>query len=128
VEAPVPPDVAGSASAVAPAPAGEVEIVTDVPGETVLRATAARSALLVLNDAFAPGWSATLDGAPVPILRTNAVVRGVWIGAGTHELRFRFRTPGLRLGWAIALGGALALGGWALAGRRTARPGAARGA
>jgi hypothetical protein len=113
VEGPVP---AGYAP-----PTGDARVEGDAPGETVLRASADRPALLVLNDAAVPGWSASVDGRPVEIVRANGLVRGVWLEAGTHDVRFRYRTPGLCEGWAIALAGALALAGWAVARRRATR-------
>jgi uncharacterized membrane protein YfhO len=64
---------------------------------------ASSQALLVLNDAWAPGWRATLDGRSVEILPANYMARGVWVPAGRHEVRFRYRTPGLDLGVGTAL-------------------------
>jgi len=53
---------------------------------------------LVLLDAFAPGWRATLDGAPVEIRRTNAVFRGVPVPAGSHRVEFVYRPLSVTLG------------------------------
>ena len=105
---------------VAGASGGDAEVVGDLPGDTAVRVRAGGNALLVLNDLFAPGWDALVDGRPAPILRVNGLVRGVWVQAGTHEVRFRYRTPGLALGWAVAFAGALALAVWALARRMAA--------
>ena len=110
---------------------GDARVVRDDPGHTVVEALADGRALVVLNDAFAPGWTATVDGAPARIVRANGLVRGVWIGAGAHTVAFRYRAPGLALGWAIALLLALALGAWALVRRGAIRRSAvlaARGA
>jgi hypothetical protein len=109
VEAPVPSGVAAGV--------GEVAILRDDPGDTVLRARTSGTALLVLNDLFAPGWTATLDGGSAAIVRVNGVARGVWLGAGAHEVRFRYRTPGLALGYALVLAGAAALAAWWIFGR-----------
>ncbi len=51
-----------------------------------------------LLDAFAPGWRATLDGAPVEIRRTNAVFRGVPVPAGSHRVEFVYRPLSVTLG------------------------------
>jgi hypothetical protein len=123
VEAPVPAGL--QAPPAGAADAGAVELVKDLPGDTALRVVAARSALLVLNDAFAPGWSALVDGRPAEIVRTNALVRGVWMTPGSHEVRFLYRTPGLAVGWALALAGAAGLGAWGLAERMRRRVDAA---
>jgi hypothetical protein len=67
--------------------------------------------LLVLNDAWAPGWKATIDGAPVRVFPADVVTRAVPWPAGRHTLEMRYEMPGLRAGlWITALG-ALALAG-----------------
>ncbi len=67
--------------------------------------------LLVMNDAWAPGWKATIDGAPVPILPADVVARAVAWPAGRHTLEMRYEMPGLRAGLWISALGALALAG-----------------
>jgi len=56
----------------------------------------------VLLDAFWPGWSATVDGSPIPIERADLLGRAVPISAGTHTIEFAYATPGLRLGACIS--------------------------
>ena len=57
--------------------------------------------MLVLSDAYYPGWTATVDGQPAPIYRVDGALRGVIIPAGFHDVRFQFRpttlTPSLIL-------------------------------
>jgi len=65
-------------------------------------------ALVVLADAYAPGWHATVDGQPVPIVRADVAMRGVYLAAGLHDLALRFRTPGLSLGITLSVLGLLA--------------------
>jgi hypothetical protein len=67
-------------------------------------AEAAAPATLVVNDAFARGWSATIDGTPVPIWRADGLVRAVPWPAGRHVLAMTYEAPGL---WAGALGSLL---------------------
>jgi uncharacterized membrane protein YfhO len=47
---------------------------------------------LVLNDLYYPGWHADIDGRELPILATNAVMRGVLVPPGADHLRFRYLT------------------------------------
>ncbi|NBT26280.1 MAG: hypothetical protein EBT09_06950, partial [Actinobacteria bacterium] len=47
--------------------------------------------LLVFTDSWAPGWSATIDGVPAPVLRVNNAIRGVMVPAGEHALQWRYR-------------------------------------
>jgi hypothetical protein len=98
--------------------AGSARIVEDTPGSTRIEVQAAEPALLVLNDAWAPGWSATVDGTSAEVLRANWVVRAVTVPTGSHRVEFRYHTPGLRVGWFVALLGWTLLGAWAVAARR----------
>ena len=47
--------------------------------------------LLVFTDSWAPGWSATIDGVPTPVLRVNNAIRGVMVPAGEHSLVWHYR-------------------------------------
>jgi hypothetical protein len=95
-------------------PTGEVVIVADEGERVEVVTTADGPALLVLNDQIAPGWTATVDGRPAQIFAANYLARGVWVDAGEHRLVFRYRTPGLLPGIALALLALVGLGGWAL--------------
>lgn len=81
---------------------GKAELVSYAPEEVVVRATTSQSAVLVLNDAFYPGWRAEVDGVAAPILAANVAVRAVSLGPGDHTVVFRYRQPGLRPGLLIA--------------------------
>ena len=47
--------------------------------------------LLVFTDSWAPGWSATIDGTPTPVLLINDAIRGVMVPTGTHALSWHYR-------------------------------------
>ena len=101
-------------------PAGEAQLTEYLPERVALSASARRPAVVVLNDAFAAGWTATVDGAPAEILRANGVARAVSLGAGEHQVVFTYRTPGLRTGlWLGLLGVLVFLAALALERRRT---------
>jgi uncharacterized membrane protein YfhO len=57
----------------------------------------------VVSDAFADGWHASVDGAPVPIYRANLVSRAVVVPAGQHVVAMWFDVPLFR--WATRLPG-----------------------
>jgi hypothetical protein len=100
---------------------GTARLTGDAPTEVRIETETRGDGLLVLNDLWAPGWSATVDGASVPIVRANWAVRALRVPAGRHQVLFRYRTPGLLAGWAIALAGALALAAWGVARQRSHR-------
>ncbi|MHB1774159.1 MAG: hypothetical protein ACYCST_21015, partial [Acidimicrobiales bacterium] len=67
-----------------------------------------RGGLVVLNDAWARGWTAEIDGRPTRVLRVDDVMRGVDVPAGRHVVVWRYRVPGLALGGVVSgLAGAL---------------------
>jgi len=73
------------------------------PNQVVVRVSASRPAISVLLDSQAPGWSATVNGTPQPILFANYAFRGVEVPAGESVVRFRYWTPGLTLGLSVSL-------------------------
>ncbi len=74
--------------------------------ELRLRVRADRPTALVVRDAFAAGWSASVDGRATPILKADGRHRAVAIPAGESLVTMRYQPPGLRSGLAV---GALAL-------------------
>ena len=65
--------------------------------------------LLVLSDAFYPGWRATVDGDSAPIYRAYYALRAVTVPAGRHTVRFTYAPSSLRAG-ALVSAATLALG------------------
>jgi hypothetical protein len=91
-----------------------------------IAATSSGDGLLVVNDAFWPGWEATLDGRPVPILRADFLVRAVPWPAGSHVLEMRYEPSEVRLGLVVSAVGALGVICAFAVGRRSShRPGEA---
>ena len=73
-------------------------------------AEASGEAFLVVNDSHFPGWHATIDGAAVPILRTDYLVRGVSFPAGRHVLEMRYEPWEAKVGMWLTVAGLLAVG------------------
>ena len=46
--------------------------------------------MLVVSDMYYPGWSATLDGKPLPVERVLYALRGTMIPPGYHEILYRY--------------------------------------
>jgi hypothetical protein len=77
-------------------------IVHEEPDRVTIDTTSQRAAWLVLNDTFAPGWRASIDGRPAPISRANALVRAVAVGAGRHRVEFAYAPGSVRWGAGIS--------------------------
>jgi len=101
VGAPDAPEAAAVAAA-APAPARPVRPAIDLPERVALDVDAPAPAVLVLADAFAPGWEVTVDGAPRRLWQANHLVRGVILRPGDRRVEFRYRAPGFAAGVAAA--------------------------
>jgi len=100
---------------------GQVAIVAYRPEHVEVEAVATADALLVLNDAFYPGWTVEVDGQPAEVLAANYAVRAVPLAPGAHRVVFSYRMPGLAVGaWvsALALSSSLGAGIVARARRR----------
>jgi hypothetical protein len=89
--------------ALPPDPAAERAAYTvSEPDRLVLKVETAAPALLMLSEVWDPGWSATVDGAPAPVLLANHTFRAVPVPAGSHTVDLHYNPPGLRPGLLIA--------------------------
>lgn len=96
-----------------------VAIVRDDPHVVEIDAVLDAPGLVVLADAFYPGWKATVDGRSAPILATNHLFRGVAVPAGRHRVRFAYRPRSVAVGAGISLAALTALAGlWVFGVRR----------
>lgn len=88
-----------------PGPAGTAVLERRGTDEILVHVDAERDALLVVADAFHPRWSAAIDGAPAPILRADAIWRGVVVRKGSHEVLFQCRAAAPWWTWLLMLAG-----------------------
>ena len=63
-----------------------------------LTATSAHRRFLVISEVWHPGWTATVDGKPATLHRTNIALQGLWLDPGPHHVRLRFWPTGLSAG------------------------------
>lgn len=69
---------------------GVVREIVYTPNKVKLEANCEGTCFLVLADRYYPGWKAFIDGTPTTILPTNAVMRGIVVPGGSHEIVFRY--------------------------------------
>jgi hypothetical protein len=90
-------------------PNAQVRVTAYDPNSIELRSRSRTPAFLVLSEIFYPGWKAEIDGATVPIVRTDYVLRGIFLPAGKHRVRFLFRPRSVAVGFALSTAALLAL-------------------
>ena len=88
------------------------------PDRLRLETTSSGAGLLVLADAFDPGWRATVDGARVPVLRTNVAFRGIAVPEGRHAVELVYRPRAVVWGAAVSIAAAVATAALFVLGRR----------
>ena len=79
-----------------------VETVSYGPNEVELHVELSAPGIVVLTDVHYPGWQVWVDADEAELLRANALVRGVFVPAGHHALRFGYRPSRLTAGLAIS--------------------------
>jgi hypothetical protein len=76
----------------------DLRLLDLAPGSARVQYTLAGDALLRFSVPFAPGWNASIDGSPAPILATDYAFLGVLAPGGTHQLALAYRTSGFTAG------------------------------
>jgi hypothetical protein len=77
--------------------------LADSGGRLRLRYHAGTAAFLVVATTFDPGWEATLDGRPLPVVPTVLCQLGAALPPGEHRLDLAYRERWLAPGAAISL-------------------------
>ena len=108
--------------------ASPARIVRYDPARVVVELKTRRPGHLVLTDTFYPGWTATVNGSPAPILRANYLFRAVPVAAGEHTVTFRYEPRSFSLGATTSVAAAaLLIAGVVFAVRRPRRAAAPTG-
>jgi hypothetical protein len=108
VESEDPPPELGNLVASANANNESCTVVSEEPGRIELDVTLDAPALVVLNDYYYPGWTASIENSEgessgrVDILRTNRIMRGVVLPEGDHRVVFAYQPNGFRIGALIS--------------------------
>ncbi|HSW68003.1 MAG TPA: YfhO family protein, partial [Bacteroidales bacterium] len=61
-----------------------------------------KNGILVLQQQYFRGWKAYMNGKPTTIYRVNRLCMGLLIPPGTHEVRFVYRNPVVKAGFAVS--------------------------
>jgi Bacterial membrane protein YfhO len=71
--------------------------------EVLVRVSSGRAGFVHVLEAYDPGWAATLDGKPAPVIPANGFAMAVPVPAGGHTVRLRYATPGRATGAGLSL-------------------------
>lgn len=85
------------------------------PNRVVVETSLDAPGLLVLSEIWYTGWQARDNGQPAQMVRTDAILRGVYLEAGTHTVEFLYTPWTVQVGLIISGATALALAGYAAA-------------
>lgn len=66
------------------------QIVNWSPDRVEIEVDTMQPGVLVLHEAYYPGWFVEVDGQPARLLRANVLFRGVEVSEGRHNVVFRF--------------------------------------
>lgn len=84
--------------------ASVIRIIENKPNFMKYEVSTASANLAVFSEIYYPkGWSATIDGKEVPILRANYVLRALTIPEGKHTVEFTFAPKAYAIGNKITL-------------------------
>jgi len=96
---------------------GSAEVVERSTNEVVVKVSTPQASILVLTDAYFPGWCASIHGTPTEVFPAYSLFRAVRVPEGHHTIVFRFQPWSFRIGLllsSITLVLALLLGFWQL--------------
>lgn len=104
---------AGDVSEKSFSPSGKIELKKYSPNEISYTSSSSGEQFAVFSEIYYRGkehdWQAYIDDKPVDHIRVNYVLRGMYIPAGDHEIRFEFKPKAYYAGNTISLISSIAL-------------------
>ncbi|OGY18567.1 MAG: hypothetical protein A2900_03095 [Candidatus Chisholmbacteria bacterium RIFCSPLOWO2_01_FULL_50_28] len=79
-----------------------VEVVSYTSNRVELSAKLMEAGFIIVNDAYFPGWEATVDGVNQPVLRANHAFRAIAVDKGEQRIVFSYYPKSFRIGTRIA--------------------------
>jgi hypothetical protein len=73
------------------------------PEELRIHVKTPSDSLVVIRNAFGPGWTATVDGQPARVMSADYLLQAVPVRAGIHDVVVRYRDP--KIGQGLAASG-----------------------
>jgi hypothetical protein len=82
---------------------GKAEVTSRTSTRVTVEAEAEQEAVLVLTDAYFPGWKATIDGQPAEIFPAYYAFRGILLPPGKHSVEYIYHPASFVWGLRITL-------------------------
>jgi hypothetical protein len=93
------------------------------PQRLNIHVTTNRNGLLLLSEAYYPGWEARVNGIASPIHRADYLLRGIELTAGEHHVEMVYNPPAFWIGLVVSLVSLAAVASiWLVAARQTYFP------
>lgn len=86
-------------------PIAELSAVVEDVSSTHVRVKVEKTkpGILVLADAYYPGWSVSVDGVSKDVIPVNIAFRGVELSEGDHQIDFEYQCKGFWWGFSISV-------------------------
>jgi hypothetical protein len=99
---------------------GEAAVAYSRPSsdEILMQTRTGQAGFAYVLEAYDPGWSATVDQADAAVIPANGFAMAVFVEAGQHTVRLRYRTPGRATGEVLSLLSLVLLAGLILSTKR----------
>jgi len=81
---------------------GEAAVIERFGTRTTVAASASRDGILVVLDAFYPGWEARVDGEPTEVFPVYHAFRGIVLPEGEHTVEFQYDPASFKWGLAFS--------------------------
>jgi hypothetical protein len=94
---------------------GQADLISFAPEAISVQTKSSSAAILCLSLVYYPGWQATLDGQPTPLLRADTALTALVVPAGDHTVQLRFQPQSYALGALISILTLILAGGISIA-------------
>ncbi|MCC7451163.1 MAG: YfhO family protein [Anaerolineae bacterium] len=81
----------------------QAQVTSFAPEVVTIRTASATPAILSLSLVYYPGWQATIDGQPAPLLRADTALTAIPVPAGDHTVQLVYRPPSYTVGAIISI-------------------------
>jgi hypothetical protein len=68
-----------------------------------LKVNAPEDSILVVSQAFYPGWKARIDGRETPVVPADYALTGISVGSGSHDIVFSYEPLSFKIGLILSI-------------------------